>query len=63
MEDVQDDLLMKGIELNQAEKKIEALEKENAELTRRWVEKMEQEARHMNDWNEMTSRDAGARKK
>lgn len=41
-----------NLQLNIAEQEKEKLKKENEELTRRWVEKMEQEARYMNERNE-----------
>lgn len=44
-----------NLQLNMAEQEKERLKKENEELTRRWVQKMEEEARRMNDrmgWDE-----------
>lgn len=52
VEDVQDEMVMMQLELNMAKKDKEKLNKENAELTRRWVEKMEQEAQAMNAQND-----------
>lgn len=48
VEDVQDEMVALNLQLNMAEQEKERLKKENEELTRRWVEKMEDEARKMN---------------
>jgi chromosome segregation ATPase len=49
VEQVQDEMVAMNLQLNMAEKEKERLQKENADLTRRWVEKMEGEAKKMND--------------
>lgn len=49
VEQVQDEMVAMNLQLNMAEKEKERLQEENAELTRRWVEKMEGEAKKMND--------------
>lgn len=49
VEEVQDEMVAIELQLNMAEKEKERLKKENEELTRRWMEKMEAEAKHMND--------------
>jgi hypothetical protein len=49
VEQVQDEMVALNLQLNMAEQEKERLQKENAELTRRWVEKMEGEAAKMND--------------
>ncbi|KAF2817128.1 autophagy protein 16 [Mytilinidion resinicola] len=45
---VQDEMVALELQLNITEQKVGRLEKENAELTRRWLAKMEQEASDMN---------------
>ena len=53
-----------NLQLNMAEQEKEKLKKENEELTRRWVQKMEEEARKMNDrmgWEEQAGRRKGSR--
>lgn len=55
VEEVQDEMVALNLQLNMAEQDKERLKKENEELTRRWVQKMEEEARKMNDrmgWEE-----------
>lgn len=49
VEEVQDEMVALNLQLNMAEQEKEKLKKENEELTRRWVQKMEQEATTMND--------------
>ncbi len=55
VEEVQDEMVALNLQLNMAEQEKERLKKENDELTRRWVQKMDEEARNMNDrmgWEE-----------
>ncbi|KAF2851586.1 autophagy protein 16 [Plenodomus tracheiphilus IPT5] len=55
VEEVQDEMVALNLQLNVAEQEKERLKKENDELTRRWMEKMDDEARKMNDrmgWEE-----------
>lgn len=49
VEDVQDEMVALTLQLNMAEQEKEKLRKENDELTKRWVRKMEEEASKMND--------------
>lgn len=49
VQDVQDEMVALNLQLNLAEQEKEKLKKDNEELTRRWMDKMEQEARVMND--------------
>lgn len=49
VEDIQDEMVALTLELNMAEQDKEKLRKENEELTRRWMKKMEEEADKMND--------------
>ncbi|PVI04727.1 autophagy protein 16 [Periconia macrospinosa] len=49
VEDVQDEMVALTLQLNMAEKEKERLREENEELTKRWVKKMDEEARRMND--------------
>ncbi|CAI6332399.1 unnamed protein product [Periconia digitata] len=49
VEDVQDEMVALTLQLNMAEQEKERLRNENDELTKRWVKKMEEEARRMND--------------
>ncbi|KAF2502446.1 autophagy protein 16 [Lophium mytilinum] len=46
---VQDEMVALELQLNMSEQKVEKLETENQELTRRWLAKMEQEASDMNN--------------
>jgi chromosome segregation ATPase len=48
VEEVQDEMVALNLQLNMAEQEKERLRKENEELTRRWVKKMEDEAARMN---------------
>lgn len=48
VEEVQDEMVALNLQLNIAEQEKEKLKKENEELTRRWVQKMEEEAKAMN---------------
>ncbi|KAF1349339.1 autophagy protein 16 [Lizonia empirigonia] len=48
VEEVQDEMVALNLQLNMAEQDKERLKKENEELTRRWVSKMEDEASRMN---------------
>ncbi|KAJ4376304.1 autophagy protein 16, interacts with Atg12p-Atg5p [Neocucurbitaria cava] len=64
VEEVQDEMVALNLQLNMAEQEKEKLKKENEELTRRWVQKMEEEARKMNDrmgWEEQGGRRKGSR--
>jgi hypothetical protein len=59
--EIQDEMVALNLQLNVAEQERERLKKENEELTQRWVERMEQEAKKMNErsgWE-----DQGRRKK
>jgi chromosome segregation ATPase len=49
VEEVQDEMVSLNLQLHMAEQEREKLKRENEELTKRWVEKMEGEARSMND--------------
>ncbi|OCL01781.1 hypothetical protein AOQ84DRAFT_206121, partial [Glonium stellatum] len=49
VEEVQDEMVALNLQLNMAEQRVEKLRAENEELTRRWVEKMEREAKEMNE--------------
>lgn len=49
MEEVQDEMVSLNLQLNMAEQEREKLKRDNEELTKRWVDKMEGEARKMND--------------
>lgn len=48
MEEIQDEMVALNLQLNMAEQESKRLRRENEELTRRWVSKMEEEARKMN---------------
>ncbi|KAH9867209.1 hypothetical protein IAQ61_007801 [Plenodomus lingam] len=55
VEEVQDEMVALNLQLNMAEQEKERLRKENEDLTRRWMQKMDDEARKMNDrmgWEE-----------
>ncbi|ORX94720.1 autophagy-related protein 16 [Clohesyomyces aquaticus] len=52
VEDVQDEMVAINLQLHMVEQERDRLKGENEELTRRWVEKMEQEARRMNEDND-----------
>lgn len=59
VEEIQDELVALNLQLNVAEQDRERLKKENDELTRRWVSKMEDEASRMNEqmgWKEQGRR-------
>lgn len=49
VEEVQDEMVALNLQLNMAEQRVEKLKAENEELTRRWMEKMEREAKEMNE--------------
>jgi hypothetical protein len=49
VEEVQDEMVAMNLQLNMAEQEKERLRKENEELTSRWVSRMEEEARRMNE--------------
>jgi chromosome segregation ATPase len=49
VEDVQDEMVALTLQLNMAEQETDKLRKENKDLTERWVKRMEEEARRMND--------------
>jgi chromosome segregation ATPase len=49
VEEVQDEMVSLNLQLNMAEQEREKLKRDNEELTKRWMEKMEGEARKMND--------------
>jgi chromosome segregation ATPase len=48
VEEVQDDILVATMELNAAEREREKLKGENAELVRRWMERMRTEIERTN---------------
>jgi hypothetical protein len=48
VEEIQDEMVALNLQLNMAEQESKRLRRENEELTRRWVSKMEEEARKMN---------------
>lgn len=63
MEEVQDEMVALNLQLNMAEQDRARLQKENDDLTRRWVRKMEEEARRMNaemGWEEQGGRRQGS---
>ena len=60
VEEIQDEMVALNLQLNMAEQDKERLKKENEELTRRWVRKMEEEASRMN--REMGWEEQGRRK-
>ncbi|KAF2127023.1 autophagy protein 16 [Dothidotthia symphoricarpi CBS 119687] len=49
VEEVQDEMVALNLQLNMAEQEKERLKRENEELTKRWVSRMEEEASKMND--------------
>lgn len=49
VEEVQDEMVSLNLQLHMAEQEREKLKRENEDLTRRWVDKMETEAKEMND--------------
>ena len=64
VEEVQDEMVALNLQLNMAEQEKERLKKENEELTRRWVSKMEEEASRMNaqmGWEEHGGRRKGSK--
>ncbi|KAH7402959.1 autophagy-related protein 16 [Pyrenochaeta sp. MPI-SDFR-AT-0127] len=64
VEEVQDEMVALNLQLNMAEQEKERLKKENDDLTRRWVQKMEDEARKMNarmGWEEQSGPRKGSR--
>lgn len=64
VEEVQDEMVALNLQLNMAEQDKERLKKENEELTRRWVSKMEEEASRMNakmGWEEQGGRRKGSK--
>lgn len=59
VEEIQDEMVALNLQLNMAEQEKERLRRENDELTRRWVSRMEEEARKMNremGWEEQGGR-------
>ncbi|KAI4682411.1 uncharacterized protein J4E88_005301 [Alternaria novae-zelandiae] len=59
VEEVHDEMVALNLQLNMAEQEKEKLRKENEELTKRWVKKMEDEARRMNEksgWEDQSRR-------
>ncbi|KAJ4366725.1 autophagy protein 16, interacts with Atg12p-Atg5p [Ascochyta clinopodiicola] len=64
VEEVQDEMVALNLQLNMAEQEKDRLKKENDELTRRWVSKMEEEASRMNaqmGWEEQGGRRKGSK--
>ncbi|USP78099.1 uncharacterized protein yc1106_05373 [Curvularia clavata] len=59
VEEVHDELVALNLQLNMAEQEKEKLRKENDDLTKRWVKKMEEEAKKMNErsgWEDQSRR-------
>ena len=59
VEEVHDEMVALNLQLNMAEQEKEKLRKENDELTRRWMKKMEEEAKKMNErsgWEDQSRR-------
>jgi len=59
VEEVHDEMVALNLQLNMAEQEKEKLRKENEELTKRWVQRMEEEARKMNErsgWEDQSRR-------
>ncbi|KAG9193578.1 hypothetical protein G6011_03613 [Alternaria panax] len=59
VEEVHDEMVALNLQLNMAEQEKEKLRKENEELTKRWVKRMEEEARKMNErsgWEDQSRR-------
>ncbi|KAF2203248.1 autophagy protein 16 [Delitschia confertaspora ATCC 74209] len=48
VENAHDEMVALNLQLNMAEENVERVKKDNDELTRRWMEKMEREAEEMN---------------
>lgn len=48
MVEAQDEMVALGLQLNMSEKKAERLEKDNRELTERWMRRKGEEAERMN---------------
>ncbi|EAT76490.1 hypothetical protein HBI56_230610 [Parastagonospora nodorum] len=64
VEDIQDEMVALTLQLNMAEQEKQKLKKENDDLTKRWVQKMEEEAKRMNDrmgWEDQTGWRKGSR--
>jgi chromosome segregation ATPase len=64
VEDIQDEMVALTLQLNMAEQEKQKLKKENDDLTKRWLQKMEEEAKRMNDrmgWEDQTGRRKGSR--
>jgi cell division septum initiation protein DivIVA len=64
VEDIQDEMVALTLQLNMAEQEKEKLKKENDDLTKRWVKRMEEEAKQMNDrmgWEDQTGWRKGSR--
>lgn len=64
VEDIQDEMVALTLQLNMAEQEKEKLKKENDDLTKRWVKKMEEEANRMNDrmgWEDEVGSRKGSR--
>ncbi|KAH7068009.1 autophagy-related protein 16 [Paraphoma chrysanthemicola] len=62
--DIQDEMVALNLELNMAIQEKDKLKKENDELTKRWMKKMEEEAKLMNDrmgWEDQSGRKKGSR--
>lgn len=59
VEEVHDELVALNLQLNMAEQEKDKLRKENDDLTKRWVKKMEEEAKKMNErsgWEDQSRR-------
>jgi hypothetical protein len=59
VEDVHDEMVALNLQLNMAEQEQEKLRKENDDLTKRWVKRMEEEAKKMNErsgWEDQSRR-------
>jgi hypothetical protein len=60
VEDIQDEMVALTLQLNMAEQEKEKLKRENDDLTKRWMKKMQEEANRMNDrmgWEDGTGRE------
>lgn len=64
VEDIQDEMVALTLQLNMAEQEKERLKKENDDLTKRWMRKMEEEADKMNSrmgWEDQSGRRKGSK--
>jgi hypothetical protein len=64
VEDIQDEMVALTLQLNMAEQEKEKLKRENEDLTKRWMQKMQEEANRMNDrmgWEDQSGRRKGSK--